>query len=238
MSGTGSHFRFTDSGLAAAIVTFFGWAGGPSSAKLAWAGCGRVSAKTIPPATASRARAVTITAPRLTIGFWLSAPSTLGRSGVPPYGSAGPCCGAAPTGSPTTVNGSRTGVPRKKGFLVFTQTIAVAVPPSGSSTTSGLIMNARASSGFVAVSVILAGELPQLLSWTTWRPRHRPAELTGTSFACRPKTLPISRSPSTTALASASSVERTRTPNGQVPPGAPVPPGGLNTTTAVASCFG
>ena len=238
MLGTAFHRILTESGPVGSTLTSLGGSGGPSSWNVAWAGCGRVSAQATPPPTASRTKAKSITAPAVRIGFWLKAPSTVGRSGVPPYGEAGPCCTGASARSPVTVKGIRVVVPRSFGVLVRTQTIARASPPRASSTTSGRTRKPRASSWLEAVSLSLAGELPQLLSWTTWRPRQRPEELTGRSLAWRPNTLPISRSPSTTALASASSVDRTRMPNGQVPPGAPVPPGGLNTITALASCCG
>ena len=58
------------------------------------------------------------------------------------------------------------------------------------------------------------------------------------SFAWRPATEPMSRSPSATALPPPSTSDHTRTPNGSDPPGAPGPDGGENTMTAVASCCG
>ncbi len=236
--GTADQLTSTESGPTAATFTARGAAGGPSSWNVAPGGSGRVRAQATPPPTPSSTSASSMIAPVARIGFWLKAPSTVGRSGLPPYTGNGPDWAGASTDSPVTVNGIRVGVPRRVGVFVFTHTIAVPVPPRASSTTSGLIRNPSASSGLAAVSLSLAGALPQLLSWTTWRPRHRPDEFTGRSLAWRPNTLPISRSPSTTALASASSVDRTRMPNGQVPPGAPVPPGGLKTITAVASCWG
>ena len=122
--------------------------------------------------------------------------------------------------------------------MVRTQTIAVVVPPSGRSTTSGLIMKPSASSGLVADSFNWAGELPQLLSWTTCRPRQRPDDLHRNELRLQPEHLPDLE----ITLGDGARVRvlrRThRIPNGHVPPGAPVPPGGLNTTTAVLSCLG
>ena len=57
-------------------------------------------------------------------------------------------------------------------------------------------------------------------------------------LACSPKTCPISRSPSHTALTCGLRVDRAITPNGCSPPGAPAPDGGENTTVAVTSCWG
>lgn len=158
---------------------------------------------------------------------------TAGGSGAP--GTRG--CGDGGSGSPVTRNGSRAGAPRRVGLRVRTRSRACAVPPSGTSTTSGDTRRPSRSSASDGTRRRRTGALPQLVNASRCRADQRPAELTGVRVACSPKTRPTSRSPSTTAAAEGSTRDATRTPYGTSPAVA-APAGAANATTTLVSCCG
>jgi hypothetical protein len=191
----------------------------------------------MPAISASSSSPATVTTSLVRIGFWLNAPSTIGRSGVAIAGRGAPNASGT-SGSQTTWNGSRCAVPRSTGCRVRTLIRATASLPRGTSSTGGFTRNPSAWSGSETFTRSRAAEFPQLETFTVCRPLHRPDEVTGVSVACSPATEPTSRSPSATALSAGSTWDLARTPNGSVPPGAPGPEGGANVTTADSSCWG